>query len=311
MRRIFTIFSILFITPAVADDFDNALISVIENCSGIAAEFDRMKTMAGINTAVTGVGTLAGGGAIATGFVKQSKDAAAAAVEIRLEELRQIESTRGAAPAITVAEISKFESEFDNYAATARAEITAAQAELDKLTKQSKSLGNWRTGLMAGSTATNIAGAIIAGNNKASTDLKGAIDDCKSAVATLRNTYMQARLDGADAEKLTAAQNIISECGKYDMLNLSQIDNRARNAMISSIAGAATGTAGTITSAIANTDKTRAGDATREKNLNTASNVLAIGTTAASATATIFNATQISAIKRASDVADGCEGALQ
>ncbi|MDR1697197.1 MAG: hypothetical protein LBR41_03180 [Rickettsiales bacterium] len=297
---------------ARADGLDDALISVIENCSGIAAEFNDMKKMAGINTAVTGVGTAVGAGAIATGFIKADKDAAAAQIEIRLEELRQIESSRGDAPAITAAQILQFETDFDNYADTARAEAERMQAELDKLTKQSKSLGNWRTGLMAGNTATNIAGAIIAANNRAKSDLRGAIDACKSAVAELQPAYMQARLDGmADAEKISAAQTIVSECGKWDMVNMSQIDNRARNAMISSIAGAATGTAGTITSAVANTDATRSGDNAREKNLNTASNVLAIGATAASGAATIFNATQISAIKRASEIADSCERALQ
>ena len=49
----------------------------------------------------------------------------------------------------------------------------------------------------------------------------------------------------------------------------------------------------------------------KEKNLNTAANVLAGGTTAASLSGTIFNATQISAIKRAATVADECEGALK
>ena len=49
----------------------------------------------------------------------------------------------------------------------------------------------------------------------------------------------------------------------------------------------------------------------KEKNLNTAANVLAGGTTAASLSATIFNATQISAIKRAATVADECEGGAE
>jgi hypothetical protein len=39
--------------------------------------------------------------------------------------------------------------------------------------------------------------------------------------------------------------------------------------------------------------------------------VLAIGATAASATATIFNAVQIAAINRAGEAADACEEALR
>ena len=85
--------------------------------------------------------------------------------------------------------------------------------------------------------------------------------------------------------------------------------------MISSTVGAATGLAGTVTSAMANTDKTRKDNTEsgkqKEKNLNTAANVLAGATTAASATATVFNATQISAIKKVAAVAEKCTGVLK
>lgn len=63
---------------------------------------------------------------------------------------------------------------------------------------------------------------------------------------------------------------------------------------------------------MANSDKVRNDNTDsgkqKEKNLNTASNVLAGTTTVASAAATVFNATQISAIKRVVSVAEKCEG---
>ena len=66
---------------------------------------------------------------------------------------------------------------------------------------------------------------------------------------------------------------------------------------------------------MANTDSTRNDNSesgkTKEKNLNMASNILAGGTTVASGVATVFNATQIGAIKRAVTVADKCEEALK
>ena len=52
-------------------------------------------------------------------------------------------------------------------------------------------------------------------------------------------------------------------------------------------------------------------NADREKNLNKASNILGGATTAASLTATVFNATQINAIKKIVNIADECEGALK
>ena len=133
-----------------------------------------------------------------------------------------------------------------------------------------------------------------------------------SNVKTLQNSIMQARLNGED---ISEAQSIASACGEYEYVDVSKINNRAKGAMISSTVGAATGLAGTVTSAMANTDKTRNDNTEsgkqKEKNLNTASNVLAIGTTAASATATVFNATQISAIKKVAAVAEKCTGVLK
>jgi hypothetical protein len=85
--------------------------------------------------------------------------------------------------------------------------------------------------------------------------------------------------------------------------------------MVSSIIGAGTGAAGTITSASANSENVRSNDTeagqNKEKNLNTAANVLSGVSGGASLVATIFNATQISALKKASAVADECEGVLK
>jgi predicted GIY-YIG superfamily endonuclease len=282
---------------ANALDMDVALSDARSNCFGISDELTSLKKMAGISTAITGVGTLAGGGAIYTGFAKQRKDKLAEELEGKLAE---IESMTDDQLLVFLAEVAEYKN------------TQNIENELEKTTAESKNLGNWRTGLMGGATATNVAGAIIAGNNKVKGDLKSQIDSCKSAVENLRDASMQARMDGKD---ITAAQSIIDNCKGWDTFDISKINNRAAGAMWSSVAGATTGTAGTITSAIANTDKTRNNNTdsgkSKEKNLNTASNILAIGTTVASGTATVFNATQIAAIKKASDIADGCERAVE
>jgi hypothetical protein len=314
MKWVIAIFAVSIATSSFAADldFDQALQNARDNCSGIASGFNRMKTLAGINTAITGVGALAGGGAVATGFIKRSKDGQIA--ELELAKLREIEENLDSRPnnpdsADVLKQASAYYEQHKNDTPE------QIEAQVDKLTRQSKTLGNWRTGLMAGNTATNIAGAIIAGGNKAKDDLKGAIDDCKSSVAVLRSARMQARLDGADSAKLAVAERIIAECGKWDAIEVSKISNRAAGAMWSSIAGAAIGGAGTTISAIANTNKIRDDNSdfgkAKENNLNISSNVLAIGSTAASVAATVFNATQITAIKKASEVADRCEEALQ
>ena len=119
---------------------------------------------------------------------------------------------------------------------------------------------------------------------------------------------MQARLNGQD---ITKAQQIINACIEYDYIDVSTINNRAKGAMVSSIIGATTGLAGTITSAAANRDNDTDSNKQKEKNLNSASNVFAGATTVASGVATVFNATQISTIKKVANVAQNCEEALK
>ena len=297
-----------FVTSANVLPLDDALRATYTACVGIDDELADLKTMAGINTAVTAVGTAAGVGATVTGLVKVNKDEQ---IEVKLEKLREIESKN---PDIqsTNSDWTNFESGLTSGLPNAKSEIEKYQSEIDKLNKQSKKLGNWRTGLMAGATATNVAGAIIAGTNKVDGDLKSQINNCISSVATLRNSMMQARINGED---ISEAESIASACGEYEYVDVSKINNRGRGAMISSTIGATTGLAGTVVSATANTDKTRNDNSDagkqKEKNLNTAANIMAGATTVASATATVFNATQISAIKKVASVAEKCTEVLK
>ena len=311
MRFGFLIFIMFpFMATANVLPLDEALRATYTACVGIDDELADLKTMAGINTAITSVGTAAGVGATVTGFVKQSKDNQAEELEKLIKELEELEKN---AIYPTDAEQQAFLAEFEqSYDIAIKDIIDGTQTKLDKLTNQSKKLGNWRTGLMAGSTATNVAGAIIAGTNKVDADLQTQINNCISSVTTLRNSMMQARINGEDVSE---AESIASACGEYEYVDVSKINNRTKGAMISSAIGATTGLAGTVVSATANSNKIRnaQGDAAqqKEKNLNTAANVLAGATTAASATATVFNATQISAIKKVASVAEKCTGVLK
>ena len=307
--RLIALFLMFLPLTAMADMLPlyDALRATYTACAGIDDELSDLKVKAGINTAVTGVGTATGVGATVTGVVKASKDSKIEELEIKLEKLREIESKnqeQESGDFDPEAFAEEFESEYSSIAQ----QLKDYQSEIDKLTQQSKNLGNWRTGLLAGSTATNIAGAAIAGTNKVSVGLKEQIDTCIKAVDDLQQSMMQARLNGED---ITEAQSIVDACGEYKYVDVSKIDNRAKGAMISSVVGATTGLAGTITSATANSKDVRDGDSDKEKNLNTTANVLSGVTTAASATATVFNATQISAIKKVAEVAEKCTGVLK
>lgn len=293
---------------ADAPDLDTALRNTYTSCVGIDESLSELKKLAGINTAVTGVGTALGIGAVATGIAKERTDKDIAEMERHLQELEN------AAKNQDVSKLSRINiSKEQIHAMFAEDEAKAAEvSELEKLNKKSKKLGNWRTGLMAGSAATNVAGAIIAHKNQVDEDLQTQIDNCKESVKILRDAINAARIAGED---VTEANNIVNACREFEYVDISPINKRGKGAMISSMVGATTGIAGTVTSAMANSDATRNDNSDsgkeKEKNLNTTSNVLAGATTVASATATVFNATQISAIKKVSAVASACTEVLK
>jgi hypothetical protein len=213
---------------------------------------------------------------------------------------------------MTEAEIEVVIADFHKDSTTKLTSGQSIEDELAKLNKQSKNLGNWRTGLMATSAVANVAGTVIASGNKIDGDVKTSINACKAAVVNLRSAMMQARLNGVD---ISEAQHIADVCGEYDFADLSKVNTKAKGAAISSGIGAATGVVGTIVSATANSDSVRNdnsdGGKKKEKTLNTTANVLAGATTAASATATVFNATQIKAIKNVAEIAEKCTGVLR
>ena len=285
---------------------DIAIANARINCDNISQSFKSMKTMAQINTAVTGVGTAAGAGATIVGIAKANIDKE---IEKLIKDVQQRETEKGS----TILSLDESQDFIEETMALVR---STSQSEIptSKLEQKSKNLGNWRTGLLAGNTATNIAGTIIAANNRTSQDLRTQLNRCIQSIRDLQDSKIQAQLNNVDSATLQQMDNIITACRDYDTLDVSKIDNKAKGAAISSGAGIAVGAAGTITSATANSDKIRNDNTesgmAKEKNLNTASNVLAAGATVASGVATVFNAQQISTLSRAQKIATQCSEAL-
>ena len=303
---ILLLFPIILNTNARADEV--SLVAALQNtytaCVGIDDSLGDLKKMAGINTAITGVGTGLGVGATVVGIVKSNKDATAKEIADKINYSKQPINVMP-----TESEMNAISSEFDS---------ANLESEFSRLRKQSKSLGNWRTGLLAGNTVTNVAGAIIAGKNKTDDDLQNQIDNCKAAIGELRRARARARIDDTDTGEANA---IISACEGFETVDISKINTRAKGAMISSAVGAGLGLTGTITSAVANSESVRKdnidisqktnADWNKEKNINTAANILSGTSTVASGVATVFNATQISAIKKVANIAAKCTEVLK
>jgi len=311
MKKLFILLQIIplciaFSCNATPLDPQVAITNARMNCDKISRSFKSMKTMAQINTAVTGVGTAAGAGATIAGIAKANVDKQ---IEKLIKDVKQRESQIGN----TTMTLDESQNYIEATMTLVRS-TTKSDAPQNKLEQKSKNLGNWRTGLLAGNTATNIAGTIIAANNRTDQDLRTQLDKCIRSIHGLQDSKMQAQIDNADSATIQRMTNIINACRDYSTLDISKIDKNATGATISSGIGIAVGTTGTITSATANSDKIRndntdAGIA-KEKNLNTASNVLAAGATVASGVATVFNAQQISTLNRAQQIATQCSEAL-
>lgn len=292
-------------------DLSSAMSNVRNACSGISDAMRDLKTKAGINTAITGVGTVAGGVALGTGIAKANVDQEQKELE---EKVARLIAEKSNVPIenLEIEDEQEFERQILSVVAGNYSDVSADIKKINELEQKSKTLGNVRTGTLATSTVTNIAGTAIAVTNKVDEDLESRINKCISATKELSNAKLAAKLEKtATDDELARADKIISACRDWDVVDLKSVNKRATGAAISSGVGIGTGMVGTITSAVANTDATRRGDEQKEKSLNTTSNVMAGASTAASAVATVFNATQISAIKKAATVADECEGALK
>ena len=283
-----------------AIDLNTAILNARTACSGISDSMNDMKTKAGINTAVTAVGTVSGGVALGTGIAKANVDKEEMDLLAALNKAPAEEERDGNEIQISDEDIDALLQNPDDI-----------QQKVAELEKKSKMLGNIRTGTLAASTVTNIAGTAIAATNKVSEDLEENVNKCIAMIKELSNAKLAAKVENtSDDATIAVADKIVNGCRDYELVDLKPINKRAMGAAISSGIGIGTGLAGTVTSAMANTDATRNGDEKKEKNLNMTANIMAGATTAASAAATIFNATQISAIKKVVTVADACEEAL-
>ena len=314
MKKLSFILLALLVCPAYATvyDLDVAMNNVRMACSGINSKMDHLKLMAGINTGIGAVGTVTGAVALGTGIAKEKVDQDYETLKAKIAEKIKADTN----PEVHyLVDRDKFYKQIDDFLKSHTDKVKDVKTESTKLKEledKSKTLGNVRTGMLAANTATSVAGAVISSQNKTTGSIKEAIDKCMSATDDLRESMMQARMDGQDT---TIAKRIVDACSEYKSADLSKIDKLATGSTVSSSIGAVAGGVGMITSIAANTDSTRKDDSkdgkAKEKNLNTASNVLSGVTTATSAVSTVLNGVQIATIKKVVSISEKCEKEIQ
>ncbi len=266
-------------------------------CSGISDAVSKVSGIAKANTAVNAVGVATSGGALIAGVTKTTVDAD---IERLMNELCEL----GACKAETIKNMD------DNQilnVADKLARINELSEQVKEKQEKSKSLGNWRTGLIAGSVATNVASAIISGINRDKSELVQQIEACNLAVSSIKNINMdfqKAGLNPNDNPVIKKLNTIATWCGNLDEKSVEKIEKQMTAVMGTSIAGAAVGTAGVAVSASAK------GDKAQDKTLNNTANVLSGVSVATGAVGIGLN---VSMIKTAKDIikqSERCEEVL-
>lgn len=296
----FLFFTALFLTNASygsdACEYEYVVNDLRQNCTGINAELQEIKTYGTVNTVVTGVGTVAAGGALYAGIKKKDLDKKAEELAKKMEDIENMSDSEFVSFLKEMARYQELKEQYDDYEA------------------QAKKLGNVRTGLMVGNTATAVAGTIISAKNKKDSDsIKDMIQRCLDTIQKHEQRIGQAMIDCSrnQYEKLRKAA---LECKMLSTENMEKVSNKNKVSGIVSGVNIGTGAAGTIVSAIANSDKVRNNNSEqgqqKEKNLNTAANVLAGTSMVASGVSTVFNATTLKSINENLRASKACEAAI-
>lgn len=275
-------------------------------CSGISDEISKVSNVSKINTAVTGVGTIAAGGALVAGIKKSQEE----------EEIDKLVASICEAGGCTAEGVESMSNEdFFNNVIQPMAEIAELQERLEK----SKKLGNWRTGLMAGTIGTNVASAIISGINRDQSELIQHIQACNIAIQSANDVFKQLKSESINPMEnpiVKKLDDIKTWCNSINVSDIEKIEKRMTGVMGTSIAGAVIGVAGTATSASANSDKymneqNRIGlsdqDKRKKDNLNTAANVMAGANVATGLVETGLNISLITLTKKLIKQVEWCE----
>ncbi len=311
-----------------ATDLDTALLRVRTTCRGISNDLEQIKTMAGAGIASGAIGTVSGGVALGAGIAKSKTDAEVKKWKELLTDpvIKELKSG-GTVYVFSPEEIEGMDDLVAQMAKTGdqmsvfgeqndiSATVTKMKGTIDtqvgELENKSKRQGNLRTGSLAVSTVSNLAGAIVSAADKSRVDLRERVSACMASVKELSAAYDAARTKGdINIDTAVRVNQIVDRCGQWKSIDVAKIGDVGTGATVSSVVGTSTGLAGTITSASANkTDADSAPD--KAEKLNKASNVLAGTTAVASGVSTILQATRMKEINAAISVAKECEGALK
>ncbi len=306
-------------------DLQQKLDEALSVCSGIKKDLDSIFGLSVATTVVSGTGTLASGGALGVGVAKIVTDNKTEKLENQVEmyQLQSVKITGNSSISLNAQPVvSGSEEEVRAKVIDVMGDINTKVADLQKQIaeneKKSSILGNVRTGLMAGATATSVASTVtsaVAGSQ--ATKLAKQMEDCDKKIheVKLAKGVLEAYDEISNSSALEKAKNVLNVCVGFDKNNINTLKTTMTASAVVSGIGSATAGAGTVTSVLANSKKVRNDNSVegkkKEKGLNLASNILAGVATGTSGASTVLSATAIEKAKKDSVVAENCENALK
>ena len=272
------------------------------SCSGIKDDLKAIQVLTGVSTGASGLGAIASGTALGVGIAKASLDKRIANTKTDLEKM-------------STAELEK---RLDEIGET----LSSLNKKISEEEKKSKTLGNVRTGLLAGTIATSTTSTITSGISiKKLDDIIEKMRDCDKAAKLVHSdvSMIKAEVDDVNVLKdeplLKKAEKVALFCEGLDSDNIKGIKKTLTASTVMGGIGTATSIAGTITSAMANSNNVRNDDTKdgvkKEKDLNLASNIMAGISTGTSIGGTAFSAISLSKLANDIDNAEKCEDALK
>ena len=262
-------------------------------CTGIAKELQAIKEKDTINVVVTAVGTGAAGGALYAGIKRSDINKKIAELDKQMADIKNMSNADFVRFLKNMAEFEEAKEHYNSICSQKR-----------QLQAQAKKLGNWRTGLMAGNTATAVAGTIISGQNEQNSgNIKEMIQNCLNTINAQKQNIGQAQIDCSPGVSQNL-QTVITECGKMSTTHMDKVSKNSNTSKIVSAVNIGTGLAGTVTSAVANSKDTPNPKADK------AANIFAGTSAIASGTSTVFNAITLKAINDNLKSATACEEAI-
>ena len=315
-KGLFSLFFIATMLPmsleagdSIVHEAEQLVQALRVTCSGISDEIAKVGNVSKVNTAVSVAGTAASGGALAVGIMKSRED----------EEIEQLIADMCDNGGCTPEGVEAMSDEdFFEKVLMPMGRIAELQEKIDR----SKKLGNWRTGLMAGTVGTNLVSAIIAGLNKDQSDLIQHVTACNEMLNSVSGMETALKVAGVDPIRnpvMKQLRDIRDWCMPIDVSSVEKIEDRMKVVMGTSVAGVAIGVVGVGASAAANSDKYTEAESKvvlteeekkKEKALNTTANVMAGANVVTGAVETGFNISLITLTKKLIEQAERCEGVL-